>query len=501
MKPLVSISGFFRQRRVWRGLFVWFLLPLAGLYLLSNIALNSQWMRARVTKALELRSGVSWELETLNWTPNGHLHVRGLRAELGDGELSVDHVRMVPNWAQVRQKKLGFSSITVERPLLDVSHEWLLEQASGVEFESSKEDEASSPQPELADLGNDGSLDSADPSKAPSSEKGVAGGSAPLPSTGVKPAKSVTAKQDKAFYEFDAWLKVVDGSVKIRRAGGELVGLEGIRASIPYGGVDLEGEIFCERASLIGRTLLNEAEVKLHKKGPVLGLKETDLQFLGVEMEPKFYLVRGAQGVYFFSDLHLPKQHVNLVLNHLELSVGLTVEDLQARMQFAGIVTRPIDWRGGAAIQSKSLNVTEGHRGSLLHFDKTFAEAALFKGALRMPRAEMTGEDISVMSNGVVAMNGRGFGVVRLVASPEKKGWIDKFSQGCGIFSEARSRIMRPLNSGDLYFVDAHLDGPVFQPMVKLDQVTDWEPLWDEVGKVMQFIRNERAEELISPEN
>lgn len=499
MKFLVRASNLFFHRRVWRFLFFWLLLPLLGLFLLSNIILNSQWSRGRVTQALEARSGVPWELNTLNWTPNGHVHVHGLRAELGDGALAVEHVRFVPNWAQLRQKKLGFSSIVVESPSLDVSHEWLLECASSLGIEPSKTPGSTQPKSDVAEVADakvDPALAGLDASPVPPHTDAVsAGGGDPLPATGVKPSNAASVSQEKEFYEFDARLRVINGAVRVRSAEGELVAVDGIRANVPYGGVDLEGEVFCESVKILGRTLLNEGEVQLRKKGPVLGIKETDLQLLGVEMKPVFNLIKGAHGLYFLAGLDLPEQQVNLLFKHLDLSVRVTVEDLQARMQFAGLVARPIGWRGIAGIRSKEINVREGHRGSLLHFDQSFAEAALYQGAMRMPRAEMTGEDISLLSNGVVAMNGRGFGVVRVMSSPEKKGWIDKFSKGSGIFPEARSHIMRPLHSGDLYFVDAHLDGPVFQPMVKLDQLTGWTPLWDEIARILTFVRDERSEE------
>lgn len=493
------IRVIWNYRRLWRGLFYWLVLPVVLLYVGSNIVLNT-YVKGRVVRSLEARTSQDWEIGTLNWTPNGNIHVHDVRAILGDGDLTVKSVLLQPNWTVIRQKRLSFTSIELDKPSLDVSNKWLLSQVEHVKDPSTVDDTpalANNDQGEVAQI-PDKSVDSTPAGSKPATGSG--GSVASLPKTGVKPTANAKPKQETEYFEYDAWLKVSDARVLVRSDNEkfpEILNLKGITASIPYGGKDLEGEVLCEQMHLIGRSVLTDANFLVQKKRGILSLKETDVDFLGVEMKPRFQLIRGRDGMYFYADLEVPKQNAALVVKHLDLSVGAEVEELQARVQGGGRLDKPLSWRGLFGIQASRLNVAEGHRGGLVEFDNINCSAHLNRGVVRVERAEVMSEDLSLMANGVFTMNARGFGVVRVVTSPEKRGWIDKLCKGSGFFGEFRSSFMRPLNSVDRYYTDLQLDGSLFQPMMKLDQVTDWQPVWPAVGRLIQFVKDEREEEIL----
>lgn len=485
-------------RSLWKRLFYGCVLPVVLLYLLSNIALNSSWTKARVERALQSRTGQEWQIGTLNWTPNGNLHVRHVLAALGDGELAVEHIRLVPNWSKLGDRQLGFSSVEIENPSLDISQEWLLSKVGHVHDPMP----AQEPEVDLPALANNAGLSSGESEQSAGAEladnttgENTAQPIPLLPATGVKPAATAEANEDKEVYEYDAWLRISGASLKIRKDKRELLKIEGFSANIPYGGVDLEGDVTCAKISLVGRSLLTDSAILLHKKGPVLGLKETDLEFLGVEIKPKFQVVRGGDGFYFFADIVLPKQSVNIKVKHLDLTTGLIVQALEARVQGAGRIDKPLRWQGLAALQAVGVSVEEGHRGSLIEFDHWVAHSQLARGVVQVPKFQVMGEDLSILGNGVLTMNGIGFGVLRVVASPEKKGWIDKFTKGSQIIEGVRGEILRPLLSVDRYFMDLQIDGTIVKPIIKIDQVSDWQELWPALKRLKKFIKEERAEE------
>jgi len=99
------------------------------------------------------------------------------------------------------------------------------------------------------------------------------------------------------------------------------------------------------------------------------------------------------------------------------------------------------------------------------------------------------------MSNGVLKMNGDGYGVVRLMMLPEKSGWINKLASGSGFFAGLRGSPMQPFETKDLYYMDLKMDGSILSPMMMLDKKTDWQPLWPAIIRLQSFIKEERLEE------
>ena len=93
-------------------------------------------------------------------------------------------------------------------------------------------------------------------------------------------------------------------------------------------------------------------------------------------------------------------------------------------------------------------------------------------------------------------MNGYGFGICRFVASGEKKDWVNKIQGGSHMVQGVSGGLMRPFETSDVYYMDVELDGTVLNPMIRVANVSEWQPLWDAVIRLKEFVKNERQEDL-----
>lgn len=494
------INSLWKRRRLLRNLLYWTCGPFAVVYLGGNIVLNSSWAKRKVAEKLEVRIGGAWEIDTLHCGLNGSLNVHDLHGDLGRGFVNVEHIVFSPNWSLIKDKRLGFKSIEVRNPVADLSEEWLRGLVGKVAQPSAPADtqlaqNETTPSDTVLDEQPAESVISSDSGVIP---LGVADKSEPQGSAiGVRPSGGAEPKKQIEVFEHDAWLNVSGGELRVRgKSGNVLVELAGVNADVPYGGQDLEGKVACALFRTKGANVLQDASFIIQKKGPNILLKETDLHVLGLQLRPALRVARGIdRRFYFLADLQAKPQNAELTIHRNDFAVSTGVENFQMRIRGGGRIDKPLTWIGEAFLQTGVVRVKESHRESEVFFEGAQSLARLQRGVLHVPGFELRGEDISIMANGALLMDARGFGVVRLVTSPEKKGWIDKLTQGSRVFQNVRGSIMSPLDTVDRFYLDLEFDGTVFEPAMRVNGKTDWQPVWATLEQLSSFVKEERLEE------
>ncbi len=474
-------------------------MPIFLIFTLGNIALNSHWTKGCVTSFLEQKTGEVWEIGTITLAPNGVLHIYSIESQLDEGEVLVKHISVRPNYVLALKKRLRFSEVCIEQPEITLTDAWILEKlATQVQdpvdgpivaaLETKKtpsrevvEGGTESVTHPVTDVRNSG--ESSDPIVA-------------VKKIEVTPNESSTpvGNHDPAdFYE--SWLRVRGAKLNIVSKYGDVLVIDGVEADLPVGGKDLTGELAWNGISMFDREIVNGGSIKIEKKGPILSVKETEVDFFGIKLQPDIYLGQAPQGPVFHIDMNIPEQRVEELFTHLDLTVGLSVDNIVGRMQLAGLVNHPSTWRGVADVRAVDIEAKEGHRGTTAHFDSFLFQSLLDRGVVQSPNIELRGEDITLMSNGVLRMNGDGYGVVRLIMLPEKKEWINRLANGSGFFDGLRGSAMQPFETKDIYYMDVKVDGSILSPMMMLDKKTDWQPLWPAIIRLQSFIKEERLEE------
>lgn len=489
------------RRRLWRRLFYWLLLLVFFLFTVGNIALNSSWTKSYVTGVLGQKTGEVWEIGTITLTPDGVLHIYAIESQLGDGKILVKHVAVRPNYAMALKKQIRFSEVLVEQPEITLTDAWIIEKL-GTKIQDLVEEPVLAALESKASTNGQGSggvaVEPVELSAAASPEVERVKPTAGVKKVEGKPNQSsapVGNNGPENFYE--SWLRVRDAQFRIVNKHGEVHVVDGVDADLPVGGHDLTGELAWDGVSVFDRELNNSGTIKIEKKGPVLSVKETVVDFFGIKLRPDIYVGHGSQGLVFYIDLLIPEQRVEKLFMHLDLTVDLSVDNITGRVQLTGLMNHPSTWRGIADVRALDVRAVEGHRGTTAHFDSLLFQSYVHGGVVQFPSIELRGEDITLMSNGVLRMNGEGYGIVRLVMLPEKKAWVDRLTSGSGFFDGVSGVATQPFETEDLHYMDVKLDGSILSPMMMLDRKSDWQPLWPAIIRLQSFIKEERLEEIL----
>ncbi|MFD2157814.1 hypothetical protein ACFSW8_02760 [Rubritalea tangerina] len=482
-----------KRRRLWRRLFYWVCVPVFGIFTVGNIVLNSAWSKNEVARQLERRTGEKWKVGTITYGFDGRLHIYQLSCELGEGGLNVGHIEILPNYGLLWEGEKRISRVTIRKPELLVTDMWLLERLQEYGRQPAviaQTDRAAAP----AIVQNE-SIDG-EGQESGHVEGEIKSGLVVNKKIEVRPGiGDVPIGNHAPGDDYESWLVIEDAQISVKGRGGSLVSLTDFDANLPVGGADLTGEVAWGGLSVLGYALVEEGSFRMSKRGGLLSIKETEVDFFGLSVLPTFYLGRSSGGIAFLVDMVIPEQEVEEILTHLNLEVDIGSDKIVGRMRLGGIVSQPMSWRGAAEILASGIHVKEGHRGTMAHFESCALRSYFGRGRLYTPQIELRGDAISVMGNGVVEANGAGYGVLRVVTSPEKRGWINRLANGSNFFVGLRGGVMQPLDTNDMYYCDLLVDGGLLDPVIKLENKTDWQPLWESVSRLKQFIKSERAED------
>ncbi len=479
----------------WRRLFCWVVVPLFVLFTLFNVVLNSSWMKGRVAEELERRTQERWSIGTLTYSLTGNLHCYDLDSRMEEGGVHVAHIVVRPNYSLLFDGRLRLSSVEIEQPKVVLSYAWLLES---LRWKSTIQDA-----PVLAASDRNTPSTATDKEREQESTKFIGGADAVVanPTGAAKKIDVKTGGEQKTVGNHDpddlyeSWVKISNARVVVKGGESSLLVLDGLNADLPVGGKELLGELSWRGLSLFGREVVGQGKFRVAKNGPLLSVKETEVDFFGVQLRPDIYMGRSPHGAVFHIDMLIPEQAVTEIFTHLDSTVDLSVERVAGRMQLAGLMAHPMTWRGVADVRAEGVRVVEGHRGTSAYFENFVYQSYLSRGVVETPELRLQGEDIAVMSNGLLRMDGLGFGVVRLVTSPEKRDWVEKLVSRSQVFERMKGGAMRSLVTNDLFYLDLNIDGNVLDPMIQLDHKTDWQPLWPAVGRLRDFMKAERLEE------
>jgi hypothetical protein len=441
---------------------------------------------------------MKWEIGTLHILPNGRIGIHDIKSTLYEGGLSVDAVFIDLVIGELLERKVAIKELEVVRPSLVLTEKDLIailhvqasqELPSNVELAATENANESVASDVIASAENsDNQGDSVAVAKPVPTRRKIQ----------VKPSGDLVIPEKVAVEDDnEAWIRVVDGGLSMKIGEQTVTSVSNFTADIPIGGRRLTGGVSWGEVTVAGRRIVDHGEFIINKENHVLSVKQTDVSFFGLDLKPELLLVRGGRsGLLFQVDLEVPEQSAMELMTHLNLTVGMAVESVFGKMRLVGDLRHPLSWQALADVRAKNIEMAEGHRGSYSRFDSFQFQSLLNRGVMQVPRVELIGEEASVMSNGVVTMNGYGFGICRFVAAGEKTDWVNKLQGGSQMVQGVSGGLMRPFETDDVYYMDVEVDGTVLNPMMRVANVSDWQPLWEVIARLRAFIKSERSEEL-----
>ncbi|MGJ8672086.1 hypothetical protein [Rubritalea sp.] len=448
---------------------------------------------------LEQKTGTQWEIGTLHVLPNGKLCFYDIETKVAEGGLTVDTLSVEVRFTPLLERRIEIKDLDIVRPSLDLTEQDLI----GILYVLTNQNLELQKQPELAmeqSGGNEQSVEVAanGGEVVANSETQIAEPVATSKKIEVKPSGDlVVPEAPEEEDEKEAWVRIVDGSMRLTVGDKVLTSLDDFSAEIPIGGEQLTGGVSWGEVTVGGRRIVDHGEFLVQKKGHALSVKETDMNFFGLDLKPELLLVKGGRsGLLFQVDLEVPEQSAMELVTHLNLTLGMAMESISGEMRIVGDLAHPLTWQALADVRAENIEVAEGHRGGYSRFDSFHFQSMLQRGVMQVPRIELIGEEVSVMSNGVATMNGYGFGICRVVAAGEKTAWVNKIQGGSQMIQGAQGSLMRPFETNDVYFMDMEVDGSLLNPMVRVANVSDWQPLLEVIARLRTFIQDERLEDL-----
>lgn len=507
-----TLKFILRRRWLRRLICVVVLTPLV-LFLLSNIILNSKWGRGKIAGRLNQKTGLEWNIESANWTPDGEVHVYNAEAKLGDGVMRAEHVNITPEIDELLGGRLSIAEIRMDKPEIDVSLQWIKEELDKKAREEARAKARPTAKPPVH----------RPPVQRPPvvAQQPDATGKAPevkpsvpvKPGSAVKPVKPATPDQvtqakkpvekpqpvtppAPVLYP-EAWLELVDAKLKLR--DGEVVLFEtgAINGRIPLGGIDQRGFISCASLVVAGKQVQTDFRLPLKWNKDLMIVGEDELDLLGVHCLTQAVVQRRGKQFFMEMKLEVPKQD----WKHAEMFEG--VKFSASAREFAGVaavegdVLAPFTWRGIFKASAGEASFREYHRGGSVHFDRLNMEAFLSAGQLRVPQVAAVGEDLSVLGNGALQMDGYMYGVMRIIAVPEKSRWINEVRHGGHLFPRKRYTLMTNLYNPDHQHLDIYFDGLIWQPAMKIEGVCEWEPMISNIKKMIKFVHDEHLEDVV----
>lgn len=503
-RALVRMFGFVMKRRWLRRFICFVVLVPVCVFVASNIFLNSRWTKGQIAKRLEAKTGVAWEVGTVNWTPDGKVHVYDARATLGEGELVVERIDIEPLIREGLRGDMKFREVVVERPRLEVGLDWLEgEIKKRVEVE---EPRVVRPQPPV--------VAKVDPPVRVTPDVEPAGGERPAvvkPSVAggevepVKPAvvqngdREVPRRVEEVVEireELPSWLRIEDAVVVVKDGERTLLELSGVDAELPLGGEGLDGFLSLGRLAIGGKDVLDEWQVEFKREDGMLVCRVKDGEMFGVEYDFVAEVKLVGREAYFLAKGVAQPQDIEIDQKVEGTGFDIGAKGLWGEGAVEGNLLSPSSWRGGLMVFADRVHFGEHHREGHWDFERMKFSGRLSRGIFSVPDFGMWSEDMSVMGNGYASLDGRVTGVTRLIGDLGVMNWFTGVKNGVGILRGQRASLVSQWDNTDRYYVDLQFDGPIRELEWKADKVSDWEPFWPDVQRMKEFIKLERLEDI-----
>ena len=416
-----------RSRRGFRRLGRWLLflalLPILA-FGLSNLALNSGWVRDRLASKIKARTTLDTKIGGASWSPWNGITIHDVRLEqpevlrpmVAEPLVSIGTMRIVPNWKSWLQRKFGLREIHLDSPRVVLPLELVSYFAPPAPPQPPVIAAASPPAP-------------APPAATPQFPAPSTPGSPPAtlpPSAGITPetppaapaapTPPPAAPAPVAQVHPTEYIHLKNASFALVFAASKTPLLEthGVNGAVPVGGKAADSSLTADAFDLIGRPTAKDLHLPLRWQFPALTVMPNDLKVgtLGAKFAAQLGMVTGLP---LFIETVIPPQKPE----HLDLGDGTSGEaaEVAASLRFHGNLVSPATWQ--ADVIGNATRPVFRFQGRETRFDKGHFVTMLRGGTLSCVDARLIGDELSFLGNGTVLSNGKAAAVLRIVAPPE----------------------------------------------------------------------------------
>lgn len=472
--------------------------------LVSNLLLQTPWVRGWFEGKLERRSGLDWTIGRLSWTPWSGVQVEELEAALTGPDraaaeplCAVEQIDVLVDWGALVQGDIRPREVRMRkgRVALPVELMALLQdprQAAG-DLDLAKNNQEAEPEEKIRPKPPQKKTKKPVAKKQGKrkqdrkrSDKATRRGAKP-----VKPDDPVSPPAGRPFVvfleNFDIHLYSIGGGGKRRLA------LRDVQAELPLSGEDASGFVQASKLTMGEEVVAGEWKSAIVWRRPVLQLPPTRYEWAGLPVDATASLrVRP-----------VPLCSVQVRIDPAPLAptavagvpgVEVSARETQLNARFQGNLLAPQTWRGDAIAQVEDLRITQEDRGDGRIFEHGRLTSVLRGRTMRVVDARLRSEQLSFLGNGLLLPDGRMLGVLRVVADRENAEAITKMAVGSFLSGGWTRSWLAPLETPDRQYRDIHVRGTVEDATVdvgKQGEEVDVDLAWK---RVVAFVRDEVAE-------
>ncbi|WP_018969528.1 hypothetical protein [Rubritalea marina] len=442
-------------------------------------------MKAHVTRVLSQVIPGEWQVHAMYLDWRGRVHLVGIQHP----DLSIGKTTVTLNWSSLSDGMLKPRQVAFYDLIGDVD----LAKFRRREIPS----HAVPPIAKLASkqrstLGNQGQPIQAAPEPRPVPSKPQAPSLAASDSLAAdeqliqRHALSVTASTPTMLEAADELEKLDDEMVlrfeqadlEVSWDGKQLAQLLGVQALIPISGADVRGFIRWDGLRLFNQPIMGESALNLHKSHARLTVEEPEVEIMGMHIDPQIGIINTNLGLVYMLDVQLPEQPFKpLKIDAGAWSVSGQAESVGGRFQAIGPIFRPLEWRAKMHLISSGVEGIESHNKLPVRFDLFQASAQVHRGEVLVPELALLGEQFSFRGNGRCRMNGRGYGVLRVMAPEQQSFWLNDLWQTYCEITQTQYHGMQALGTGDLNYADIKVDGFLWEPYINVASSDEWHPV------------------------
>lgn len=390
-----------------------FLAPLLA-FGVSNLFLVSPKGRALIADKISLQLQLEAKVQGATWSPWNGITIYGLRLEQPDllrksfkkPLLSVQSVRIHPDWLALREKTLSMKGMDVVKPDFTIPIELLSQIPQREVSPPAKPPDLAAAKPPSVQ-----GAPQANPVAPAPPNPGITGLVQPVqqqPPPIVKPASVAPTPA--------VWINIHEGSLGIvsLMSPAPLFHAGGINGSVPLAGKPTESRISVGKMTGLDGKDLGKVTLPLKWDAPVLILKAIGGKISGMDFKVAGQIAL-THGNPFRIDVAVPEQKDQKLRVGGNARANLGVVAAQGRAQ--GYLRLPASWQGQWIAQARAIDVEMvGHKN---HFGQGQALVIFQNGMLRCVDARLIGEDASIIGNAMLLSDGRMAGIARIVAAPE----------------------------------------------------------------------------------
>jgi len=402
-------------RRFGRWLLFLALLPFLA-FGLSNLALNSGWVRDWLASKIKARTTLDTKIGGASWSPWNGITFREVRMEqpdvlrpfVAEPLVTVGSIRAVPDWKNWLKRQYGIRELHVDSPRVVLP----------LELVSYFAPPAPTP-PVVAAASPPAATSPQSPSSPPAATPPIAGTTPEhIPAAPTPPAHPpATAPSAAAAPSTPTeYIHLQNASFALVFGGQKtpLLELRGATGAIPVGGKAADSSLSVKVFDLIGYPTTQDLRLPLRWQSPALTFLPTGLK--AGTLNAKFAAQIGMlTGLPLYVETVIPPQKPELFTLAEGTSAGAS--EVAGSFRFRGSLISPATWQADVIGNAAKPVLTS--QGKQTRFDNGRLVTMLRGGTLSCVDARLIGDELSFLGNGTVLSNGKAAAVLRIVAPPE----------------------------------------------------------------------------------